>query len=82
MNVRFDAWYVFPHRTTEYSTYSPETYDGHWKQLTVRTSRTKQAMAMIYFNPQVLKLPLFGLETKCKTINFNMRFVVRSRLFS
>uniref|UniRef100_A0A8C4Z760 tRNA (uracil(54)-C(5))-methyltransferase n=1 Tax=Gadus morhua TaxID=8049 RepID=A0A8C4Z760_GADMO len=41
-------------RTTEYSTYSPETYDGHWKQLTVRTSRTKQAMAMIYFNPQKL----------------------------
>lgn len=42
------------HRTTEYSVYSPETYEGHWKQLTVRTTRTKQAMAMIFFNPQVL----------------------------
>ncbi|CAL8248827.1 unnamed protein product [Merluccius merluccius] len=41
-------------RTTAYSVYSPETYDGHWKQLTVRTTRTKQAMAMIFFNPQKL----------------------------
>uniref|UniRef100_A0A667ZL25 tRNA (uracil(54)-C(5))-methyltransferase n=1 Tax=Myripristis murdjan TaxID=586833 RepID=A0A667ZL25_9TELE len=41
-------------RTTPYSVYSPETYEGHWKQLTVRTTRTKQAMAMVYFNPQKL----------------------------
>ncbi|CAL8346420.1 unnamed protein product [Lota lota] len=41
-------------RTTAYSVYSPETYEGHWKQLTVRTSRIKQAMAMIFFNPQKL----------------------------
>uniref|UniRef100_A0A674F036 tRNA (uracil(54)-C(5))-methyltransferase n=1 Tax=Salmo trutta TaxID=8032 RepID=A0A674F036_SALTR len=42
-------------RTTPYSVYSPETYEGHWKQLTVRTSRTKQAMAMVFFNPQKLE---------------------------
>ncbi|TNN76379.1 tRNA (uracil-5-)-methyltransferase A [Liparis tanakae] len=41
-------------RTTPYSVYSPETYDGHWKQLTVRTTRTKQAMAVAFFNPQKL----------------------------
>uniref|UniRef100_A0A671YMP0 tRNA (uracil(54)-C(5))-methyltransferase n=1 Tax=Sparus aurata TaxID=8175 RepID=A0A671YMP0_SPAAU len=41
-------------RTTPYSVYSPETYDGHWKQLTVRTTRTKQAMAIAFFNPQKL----------------------------
>ncbi|XP_035494907.2 tRNA (uracil-5-)-methyltransferase homolog A isoform X2 [Scophthalmus maximus] len=42
-------------RTTPYSVYSPETYEGHWKQLTVRTTRTKQAMAMVFFNPQQLE---------------------------
>uniref|UniRef100_A0A8D0CGN6 tRNA (uracil(54)-C(5))-methyltransferase n=1 Tax=Scleropages formosus TaxID=113540 RepID=A0A8D0CGN6_SCLFO len=42
-------------RTTQYSVYSPETYEGHWKQLTVRTSRTSQIMAMVFFHPQ--KLP-------------------------
>ncbi|XP_023668143.1 tRNA (uracil-5-)-methyltransferase homolog A [Paramormyrops kingsleyae] len=41
-------------RTTKYSVYSPETYEGHWKQLTVRTSRTSQIMAMVFFNPQKL----------------------------
>uniref|UniRef100_A0A8C4HZ16 tRNA (uracil(54)-C(5))-methyltransferase n=1 Tax=Dicentrarchus labrax TaxID=13489 RepID=A0A8C4HZ16_DICLA len=41
-------------RTTPYSVYSPETYEGHWKQLTVRTTRTKQAMAVVFFNPQKL----------------------------
>lgn len=41
-------------RTTPYSVYSPETYEGHWKQLTVRTTRTKQAMAMAFFHPQKL----------------------------
>ena len=41
--------------------YSPETYDGHWKQLTVRTTRTKQAMAIAFFNPQVRKWSLFKL---------------------
>ncbi|KAM6964836.1 tRNA (uracil-5-)-methyltransferase homolog A [Aplochiton taeniatus] len=41
-------------RTTPYLVYSPETYEGHWKQLTVRTTRTKQAMAMVFFNPQKL----------------------------
>lgn len=43
----------FGNRTTKYSVYSPETYEGHWKQLTVRTTRTKRAMAIIFFNPQV-----------------------------
>lgn len=42
-------------RTTPYCVYSPETYEGHWKQLTVRTTRTKQAMAVVFFNPQKLE---------------------------
>ncbi|XP_070760377.1 tRNA (uracil-5-)-methyltransferase homolog A [Enoplosus armatus] len=42
-------------RTTPYCVYSPETYEGHWKQLTVRTTRTKQAMAIVFFNPQKLE---------------------------
>nr|AAI42551.1 LOC100101284 protein [Xenopus laevis] len=42
-------------RSTPYDVYSPETYDGHWKQLTVRTTRKGQVMAIVYFNPQ--KLP-------------------------
>lgn len=42
-------------RTTPYAVYSPETYDGHWKQLTVRTTRTNEAMAMLFFNPQKLE---------------------------
>ncbi|XP_069788676.1 tRNA (uracil-5-)-methyltransferase homolog A isoform X2 [Narcine bancroftii] len=44
-------------RSSPYSVYSPETYEGHWKQLTVRISRTKQVMAIIYFNPQKLTKP-------------------------
>lgn len=42
-------------RTTPYSVYSPVTYEGHWKQLTVRTTRTGQAMAVAFFNPQKLE---------------------------
>ncbi|NWR33941.1 TRM2A methyltransferase, partial [Tachuris rubrigastra] len=41
-------------RSTPYSVYSPETYAGHWKQLTVRTSRSGHIMAIAYFNPQKL----------------------------
>lgn len=41
------------YRSTPYSAYDPETYSGHWKQLTVRTSRRGQAMAIAYFHPQV-----------------------------
>ncbi|NXG52845.1 TRM2A methyltransferase, partial [Psilopogon haemacephalus] len=41
-------------RSTPYSVYSPETYEGHWKQLTVRTSRNAHIMAIVYFNPQKL----------------------------
>ncbi|KAI5133185.1 Trna (Uracil-5-)-Methyltransferase A [Manis pentadactyla] len=41
-------------RSTQYSAYDPETYSGHWKQLTVRTSRRGQAMAVVYFHPQKL----------------------------
>ncbi|KAM4808114.1 tRNA (uracil-5-)-methyltransferase homolog A [Rhinophrynus dorsalis] len=41
-------------RTTPYAVYSPETYEGHWKQLTVRSSRKGQIMAIVYFNPQKL----------------------------
>ncbi|KAK2099645.1 tRNA methyltransferase 2 [Saguinus oedipus] len=40
--------------STPYSAYDPETYTGHWKQLTVRTSRRRQAMAIAYFHPQKL----------------------------
>ncbi|KAI1901075.1 hypothetical protein AGOR_G00056400 [Albula goreensis] len=42
-------------RTTPFSVYSPETYEGHWKQLTVRTSRTGEIMIMVFFNPQKLQ---------------------------
>ncbi|XP_051960093.1 tRNA (uracil-5-)-methyltransferase homolog A [Xyrauchen texanus] len=42
-------------RTTPYAVYSPETYEGHWRQLTVRTCRTKQTMAIVFFNPQKLQ---------------------------
>ncbi|XP_068166706.1 tRNA (uracil-5-)-methyltransferase homolog A [Antennarius striatus] len=42
-------------RTTPYLVYSPETYEGHWKQLTVRTTRTRQAMAVAFFHPQKLE---------------------------
>ncbi|XP_030073598.1 tRNA (uracil-5-)-methyltransferase homolog A [Microcaecilia unicolor] len=41
-------------RLTPYSVYSPETYEGHWKQLTVRTTRKGQIMVIAYFNPQKL----------------------------
>ncbi|XP_060763516.1 tRNA (uracil-5-)-methyltransferase homolog A isoform X2 [Neoarius graeffei] len=41
-------------RTTPYAVYSPETYEGHWRQLTVRTSRTNQIMAIVVFHPQKL----------------------------
>ncbi|XP_012631998.1 tRNA (uracil-5-)-methyltransferase homolog A isoform X1 [Microcebus murinus] len=41
-------------RSTPYSAYDPETYTGHWKQLTVRTSRRGQAMAIAHFHPQKL----------------------------
>ncbi|KAJ4942076.1 hypothetical protein JOQ06_011946 [Pogonophryne albipinna] len=55
-------------RTTPYSVYSPETYEGHWKQLTVRTTRTKQAMAMAFFNPQKLDEEEVGaLKNSMKT---------------
>ncbi|OWK14563.1 hypothetical protein Celaphus_00000007 [Cervus elaphus hippelaphus] len=51
-------------RSTPYSAYDPETYSGHWKQLTVRTSRRGQAMAIAYFHPQNLSPEeLAGLKT-------------------
>lgn len=54
-------------RTTPYSVYSPETYEGHWKQLTVRTTRTGQAMAVTFFNPQKLEeQELDALKTSMK----------------
>ncbi|KAJ8285995.1 hypothetical protein GJAV_G00033300 [Gymnothorax javanicus] len=54
-------------RTTPYSVYSPETYEGHWKQLTVRTSRTGQIMIMVFFNPQKLEEELLsGLKSSLK----------------
>ncbi|XP_062307249.1 tRNA (uracil-5-)-methyltransferase homolog A [Osmerus eperlanus] len=54
-------------RTTSYAVYSPETYDGHWKQLTVRTTRTDEAMAMVFFNPQKLEeAELDGLKNSLR----------------
>ncbi|XP_075754463.1 tRNA (uracil-5-)-methyltransferase homolog A isoform X1 [Pelodiscus sinensis] len=51
-------------RSTPYSVYSPETYEGHWKQLTVRTSKNDHIMAIVYFNPQKLnKEELVDLST-------------------
>lgn len=41
-------------RSTPYSVYSPETYEGHWRQLTVRMSKTGQIMVIAHFNPQKL----------------------------
>ncbi|XP_044530515.1 tRNA (uracil-5-)-methyltransferase homolog A [Gracilinanus agilis] len=41
-------------RSTPYPVYSPETYEGHWRQLTVRTSRSGEIMAIVYFHPQKL----------------------------
>ncbi|XP_068956891.1 tRNA (uracil-5-)-methyltransferase homolog A [Petaurus breviceps papuanus] len=50
-------------RSTPYSVYSPETYEGHWRQLTVRTSRSGEVMAIVYFHPQKLsKEELAGLK--------------------
>ncbi|XP_053557874.1 tRNA (uracil-5-)-methyltransferase homolog A [Bombina bombina] len=41
-------------RASPYAVYSPESYEGHWKQLTVRSTRKGQVMAIVYFNPQKL----------------------------
>uniref|UniRef100_A0A3P9MQU8 tRNA (uracil(54)-C(5))-methyltransferase n=1 Tax=Oryzias latipes TaxID=8090 RepID=A0A3P9MQU8_ORYLA len=55
-------------RTTPYSVYSPETYEGHWKQLTVRTTRATEAMAVVFFNPQKLEEEdLNALKTSMRT---------------
>ncbi|KFQ62803.1 tRNA (uracil-5-)-methyltransferase A, partial [Pelecanus crispus] len=44
-------------RSTPYSVYSPETYEGHWKQ-------NGHIMAIVYFNPQKLsKEELAGLKS-------------------
>lgn len=74
-------------RTTPYLVYSPETYEGHWKQLTVRTTRTKQAMAMVFFNPQKLSeeeldglkssLRKYFMEGEGKESGLNSLFFVR-----
>ncbi|KAH0625550.1 hypothetical protein JD844_015108 [Phrynosoma platyrhinos] len=51
-------------RSTPYGVYSPETYEGHWKQLTVRINRNHHIMAIAYFNPQKLsKGELTELQT-------------------
>ncbi|NWQ65879.1 TRM2A methyltransferase, partial [Neopipo cinnamomea] len=64
-------------RSTPYSVYSPETYEGHWKQLTVRTSRSGHVMAIAYFNPQKLgKEELAGL--KCSLAKYFTEGVGRS----
>ncbi|XP_077571267.1 tRNA (uracil-5-)-methyltransferase homolog A-like [Stigmatopora nigra] len=54
-------------RSTPYAVYSPETYEGHWKQLTVRTSTTKQTMAVVFFNPQKIE------ESELDTLKNSMK---------
>ncbi|KAG8146316.1 hypothetical protein E2320_012676 [Naja naja] len=55
-------------RSTSYGVYSPETYEGHWRQLTVRTSSNGHVMAIAYFNPQKLsKEERATLETSMAT---------------
>lgn len=61
-NLCIQAHCCFAVRTTAYSVYCPETYEGHWKQLTVRTTRTKEAMAVVFFNPQVMKCSQFSVR--------------------
>ncbi|KAK3576133.1 hypothetical protein CHS0354_043100 [Potamilus streckersoni] len=41
-------------RSSSYSSYSPQNHTGHWKQLTVRTSRLDHLMIMVDFHPQQL----------------------------
>ncbi|XP_073415144.1 tRNA (uracil-5-)-methyltransferase homolog A [Dendrobates tinctorius] len=41
-------------RASPYVVYSPESYGGHWKQLTVRSTRKGHVMAIVYFHPQKL----------------------------
>ncbi|XP_062399062.1 tRNA (uracil-5-)-methyltransferase homolog A [Sardina pilchardus] len=57
-------------RTTPYSVYSPETYEGYWRQLTVRTTRTNQVMAMVFFNPQKLTEEEIGALKKSMKVYF------------
>ncbi|XP_075913910.1 tRNA (uracil-5-)-methyltransferase homolog A-like, partial [Petromyzon marinus] len=41
-------------RQSKYDVYDPHTYRGHWRQLTVRTSRCNELMAILTFHPQEL----------------------------
>ncbi|XP_077149494.1 tRNA (uracil-5-)-methyltransferase homolog A isoform X2 [Ranitomeya variabilis] len=41
-------------RASPYVVYCPESYGGHWKQLTVRSTRKGHVMAIVYFHPQKL----------------------------
>ncbi|KAM5192622.1 tRNA (uracil-5-)-methyltransferase homolog A isoform 2-T2 [Mantella aurantiaca] len=55
-------------RSTSYTVYSPETYEGHWKQLTVRSSRKGHVMVIVYFHPQKLsKEALADLKSSLAT---------------
>ncbi|XP_044131523.1 tRNA (uracil-5-)-methyltransferase homolog A [Bufo gargarizans] len=56
-------------RASPYVVYSPETYEGHWKQLTVRTSRKDHVMAIVYFHPQKLSKETLA-ELKSSLANF------------
>ena len=40
--------------SSEYPGFNPETHAGHWRQLTLRSSRQHNLMALIDFNPQQL----------------------------
>ncbi|KAG9487535.1 hypothetical protein GDO78_007405 [Eleutherodactylus coqui] len=55
-------------RASPYVVYSPESYEGHWKQLTVRSSRKGHVMAIVYFHPQKLSKETLGaLKTSLAT---------------
>ncbi|KAL2092207.1 hypothetical protein ACEWY4_012005 [Coilia grayii] len=75
-------------RTTPHSVYSPETYEGHWRQLTVRTTRSSQVMAMVFFNPQKLSeedidalkksMKMYFIEGEGKDSGVTSLYVVRN----
>ncbi|XP_078740346.1 tRNA (uracil-5-)-methyltransferase homolog A [Lampetra fluviatilis] len=41
-------------RQSKYDVYDPHSYRGHWRQLTVRTSRCQELMVILTFHPQEL----------------------------
>lgn len=69
------------YRSTSYGVYSPETYKGHWKQLTVRTSRNGHIMAIAYFNPQVLNMIYVIRGNKCMLVKQAFQKLLMVKVF-